>query len=333
MKTKIYITIDAEFSIFGAFNNPQLCKPLGRQRVLCEQDNASHGLGFLLDTLQKDNIKATFFIEALNKYYFGYEEMGGLVNNIVESGHDAQLHLHPCWTTFKNPNWQTLPKSEIASDDITQYTVNQMKDLIADGMESFSRWGVNPPIALRTGSLFASRNLYTAMAEAGIKYASNICVAINSPAEQELKLFNGCHPIGDCYELPVASFKDFELLSKPHYKGLTIIGSSWFEIKHLLNSATQLGIKHLVILTHPFEYIKTKSSVYSSFKINTLAKKRFLKLCQFLAENQDKFEVATFSELENLNIEKETAKRTNIEMTVPINLAIQRMAVNYLNDL
>ena len=50
MKTKVFITIDTEFSIGGAFEAPLTVKPIGSQNVWCEAGGKSQGLGFMLDT-------------------------------------------------------------------------------------------------------------------------------------------------------------------------------------------------------------------------------------------------------------------------------------------
>jgi hypothetical protein len=46
MKTKVFITVDTEFSIGGAFADPINNKPVGAQAVLCNIGEEAHGLGF-----------------------------------------------------------------------------------------------------------------------------------------------------------------------------------------------------------------------------------------------------------------------------------------------
>ena len=45
MRTKVFITIDTEFSIGGAFVDPLAKSPIGAQNVLCEVNGRSEGLG------------------------------------------------------------------------------------------------------------------------------------------------------------------------------------------------------------------------------------------------------------------------------------------------
>jgi hypothetical protein len=47
---EVTITIDTEFSIGGAFSNPEKYKPVAEPVALCEIAGKGHGVDFLLDT-------------------------------------------------------------------------------------------------------------------------------------------------------------------------------------------------------------------------------------------------------------------------------------------
>src|SRR4051812_44146134 len=103
--TEVCITVDAEFSIGGAFADPVHRRPVGSEHVLCVANGEENGLGFLLDTFRRYGTEATFFVEALNTAYSGDAPMGRIVERILEAGQDAQLHLHPCWLAFRDADW------------------------------------------------------------------------------------------------------------------------------------------------------------------------------------------------------------------------------------
>ena len=46
--TRVYLSVDTEFSIAGAFDDPAANQPVGPQAVYCEIDGKSAGLGYLL---------------------------------------------------------------------------------------------------------------------------------------------------------------------------------------------------------------------------------------------------------------------------------------------
>ena len=142
MKTKVFVTIDTEFSIGGAFADPIRHQPVGAQVVLCEIGRKSQGLGFLLDTFARFGTKATFFVEALNTHYFGDPPMRDLALRIQAAGHDVQLHLHPAWTYFQNLDWMDRLQSDPPSDHMYGRTLDQLNQWLADGIAIFERWGL-----------------------------------------------------------------------------------------------------------------------------------------------------------------------------------------------
>jgi hypothetical protein len=64
VRTEVAITIDTEFSVAGAFEDFERYKPIAEQMVDCAVDGKSEGLGFLLETYEKYDVPATFFVEA-----------------------------------------------------------------------------------------------------------------------------------------------------------------------------------------------------------------------------------------------------------------------------
>lgn len=129
MRTKVFIMIDAEFSIGGAVVDPLDKSPIGAQNVLCEVNGRSEGLGFMLETFRAHDIRATFFTEVLQTAFFGDRPMSEPVQSIAAAGHDLQLHPHPVWTYFDHPNWQ-------------QHLVAQLAGWMQRGIDTFARWGL-----------------------------------------------------------------------------------------------------------------------------------------------------------------------------------------------
>lgn len=330
MTTKVFITVDTEFSIGGAFQNPSQKKPVGTPMVMCVKNGKSHGLGFILDTLKKNDIKATFFVEALNVNFFGYDAMGEIAHLIYSQDQDIQLHLHPVWTYFKNPEWQTQLTINPPNDDFRLRKQQEIESLLTEGTDIFLKWGLQKPIAIRTGSLWVNTSVYKAMRSTGIKYSSNVGVGIYRPKDEELQLYSGIHEIESCFELPVLSYRGVDIFSYQHIKTLTITGSSWREIKHLLQLALKKNIDCVVILTHPSEFVKNQNDQYTNFIGNRINQKRFNLLCEFLSENRDKFSVQTFSDLST--IKEPNQNSANTLLSVPIRQTVNRVVQNYMND-
>src|SRR5262245_41282220 len=297
VKTRVLITIDTEFSIAGTFADPANRKPVGEQAVLCEIDGKSHGLGFILETFAASGTRATFFVEAFNSYYFGDEPMRALASRIKAAGQDVQLHLHPCWTYFCNPDWKDRLKVDPPTDHMHGRSVEQLTRWLSDGIAIFERWGLGRPLALRTGSMMADLSVYRAMERVGMRMGSNIGLALYRPPDSELHLFSGIHQVGEVTEACLLTYVDFAVGSRVHYRTLTITGASWSETRALLERAHESGVESVVILTHPFEYVKYDSPDFSNLAPNRINQQRLASLCRFIRDNPDRYEAATIADL------------------------------------
>lgn len=326
-RTEVCITVDTEFSIGGCFRDPTL-DPVGPIAAECTIDGASHGLGFLLDELAETRLAATFFVEALNVHFFGDDVMGGIAERIHAAGHDLQLHTHPCWRTFRNPAWREAVRTDPPGDAMAGRTVEDVVDILRDGLATFERWALPRPVALRTGSLSVDRTVYRGMAEVGLPLASNIGCGVYPPADATLHLPGGRHRIEGIVEVPVLTYEDVSLGTYRHLKNWTITGCSSAETRSLLESARRLGVETVVLLTHPFEFAKHDER-FTRLKPNRINQRRFRNLCRFLADRSDEFNVVTFGGHERW---RTAPDRDDPMLKVGLHRTIQRLVENRLND-
>jgi hypothetical protein len=329
--TDVCITIDAEFSVGGAFADPAGKRPVGDPAVLCRAEGRENGLGFLLACCARYGTKMTFFVEALNHHYFGDAPMGRHVERILAAGQDVQLHLHPCWHYFRHADWPDRIAREEPDDRCDGRGVDEFAALIEDGLATFRRWGVPEPTALRTGSLRADRNVYRAMAACGLPIASNLGLAYFSPEDDTLHLANGRHLIEGVLEVPVVSYTDLAVGSWRHSRLLTITASSWEETESLLWQARGMGLSPVVILTHPFEFAKIGDPQFREIARNRINQRRLERLCAFLVENCASFRAATFAEGGPRWLAAGPQPEEPLSVALPH--AVDRIASNKLNDL
>lgn len=326
MSTRVYITIDTEFSIAGAFHNPRMRAPVGAPAVYCDIEGRSEGLGFLLGTLRRHGVPATFFIEALNTCWFGDEPMGGIAREILAEGHDVQLHLHPCWTYFEHADWRDRLRTDPPNDDITLRSEAEIVRLIHMGRDAFARWGLPAPSVLRTGGLRVARNVYRAMTTCGMMLASNVGVAIYRPAEEELQLYSGRHAIDGVTEIPVTTYSGDVVPGRMRAKTLTVTGTSWAEMRTLLRRARDAGVGDVVVLTHPFEFVKHRDVTYRRLYPNRVTRHRLERLCRFLAQEPG-FEAVCMKDAP-----PGPCGTGNTRLAVPPLYAAGRLIVNRLNQ-
>ena len=142
-------------------------------------------------------------------------------------------------------------------------------------------------------------------------------------------MYSGLHQIGKVLEACVLTYIDRQIGSHIHHRCLTITGASWAETRSLLLRAHASNIESVVILTHPFEFVKYALG-FTNMYPSRINQGRLRKLCAFLAENGDRFEVATIGQLASRTAS--AARGSNVLLKAPWWEVAGRMVENVLND-
>ena len=322
-KVHVYITIDTEASIAGAFADPQYKTPQLELPVFGYVDKQSHGLGFILDTLKNTEQVATFFTESLQSRYFGHEPMAKVAQLIVEHGQDLQLHVHPCWTNFTD----SMMMSRKENDHSTGRSVAELSDIFSDAMQRFNQFGCNEAVAVRTGNFSTGIDTFQAFNNVGIKASSNIAVDIAPPIEPSLHLSNGLHNVEGIIELPLTTFASYSPVGAPRKRSMAVTACSFSEMSTVLEQAYQQGLDSVCILTHPFEFFRHNQSKISANKLN---QQRFMQLCSYLQANSDKFVTSTFAQLATRDIAQLSAP--SVQLQGSYHQALVRAGQNFIGD-
>ena len=324
MKTKVVLTVDTEPSIAGAFDDPVANTPLIHEPVAGEVAGKSEALGFLVETLRRHGQKATFFVETVHTSYFPADLMGRYVDQLQAADQDVQLHLHPSWLSFEKDR---MAQGEKVTDHCNELAQAQLVELIGRGCAQIEAWTGRRPTGMRTGNFSTAFNVFEAMSEAGLENASNICLAVVRPPEEALWVTGGSHRFAGIRELPVTCFADSGPVGRGRLRPMQITALGADEQIALLQQAHGEQREVIVIVTHPFEYLKKKDFRYRGLKANRLVQGRLEKLCSFLAENDDKFAVVSL---------EEAARETEPESAPPLRghalRATLRAAANFAND-
>ncbi len=292
--TNVCLSVDVECTIGGAFKSEKLF-PIGDQALWCMVSGRSEGLGYLLDTFAKYDINGTFFVETNNSHYFKASPMRKAALQIHAEGHELQLHCHPCWSVFEHADWRRRSRECPNLDDFVGLKRETTVALVKGGQALFDEWNLPPPTIFRSGNLQHDDNLYQALAECGIKTSSSVGVGIFDSGNEQYTLYSGQHMRHGVLELPVLTFRDRRMSSKPALKSLTIAGTSFDETRILLDAAEGEGIDQVVILTHPFEFIQTDNVQYSHTRQNFVNRRRLEQLCSYLQQHRSRFSTVGIS--------------------------------------
>lgn len=295
----VCLTVDVEFSINHALVREGHA-PIGADWVDGVADGRSHGLGFLLDCLDRYGLRGTFFTEVFNTYYFGDGPMQDIVRRMQARGQDVQLHLHPVWLYYKYPDWQaelSPPHGRSPRDVFTDRSVAEIAAWLADGMDILERLSGQRPIAFRSGNLDVGQVLYAGMSAAGINLASNIGVGYTEPAEPELRFYAGLQRIDGVTEVPVTTYR--APLPGERLLLLTATGSAFGEMRAVLDVAHRRGIGPVVVLLHPHDFriaIRHADGTPPRYQADPVRQSRLERLCAYLAGAPERFRVTTFAE-------------------------------------
>lgn len=317
---EVTITVGTSFSIGGAFTNPGHVRPVGERTVYCD----GHGLDFMLDTMNKHNISSSFFIETANQNYFGDGPMGRIVDEIKKAGQDRQLLVHPCWFNYSEDGGYSK------NDSCAERPYDELKKILTTAQETFERWNGEKPQVIRAGNCMIDKQFYEVVSEIGIPLSSSLGLGIFVPNGKKFLIYRGRQKYNDVMEVPLFTYKDKDLMGGFPNKTLEITSCSKSEMRFILKKARQVGVKNIVLLTQPFDYVKKRDDQYKEITANRVNKERLEDLCSFIAEHDQDFTSVDFSSKaeEWKEVELQTVKRFRI----PTRYRNGRKIENFIND-
>src|SRR3546814_10265435 len=101
------------------------------------------------------------------------------LERLIAAGQDVQLHLHPMWLNFENG---AMKPDQTVSDHCYDLDIEPLTELLLDGCDTVEEWTGRRPSSMRTGNFSTAMNVYLAMQRAGLRTASNLCIAAQRSA-------------------------------------------------------------------------------------------------------------------------------------------------------
>ena len=305
-KTNVYITVDTE-----VWSDDWRQPTVGFQEsfnsyIYGRTRSGDHGLPFMLKVLRDNGLRAVFFVEPLFTLQLGMEPLREIVGVLKEGDQHIELHLHTEWLAPRNEN--TPISTEHSNPQHMKYFSYQDQEvLVKTAKARLMDAGVESINAFRAGNFGADNNTLKALAANGIPVDSSYNGATDACGIEVAKPWNQATIMNGVIEVPQTIFKDGLNRSRQ----ASILGCSSGEMRSLLRQANGLGWQDFVVLTHPFEFLNNAMT-----RANSVAKRRFIKLCEFIA-SQDNFATAGFNK-STLNPSAEIAAplRTNLPNTL-----------------
>jgi hypothetical protein len=296
----VYITVDTECSLGGAWENPRR-KPVGAgPAVLGRIGSHFYGIPLIMDILEEHGLRGTFFTEVLVRDLLSDSELAEAYAPIRQRGHDAQLHLHPVFYYYHQVSQGLLRRGDLPPrmDLIGGLPFDTQVELLKKGCSIFQEIFGSMPSAFRAGCYGASMSTLDALGKVGIPYDSSFNAAYldDSCLMGPREATNTPWRNGSVWEIPVTTFET-GAGSMRGLKPLEVSAVSLRELQGVLGQAERLGQGTAIVMLHSFAFLKRADVQFQKMRPDHLVIRRFRKFCNFLERNKDRFRVMTFSEI------------------------------------
>jgi hypothetical protein len=303
MRTKVYLTIDTESSMGGAWSNPNLRPLPADKRIFCRIRGVDHGIGWICEALQARGMKATFFCEVLASLVLGETDTQSYLSYLLACGQDVQLHTHPNYFFYAD-YLGALARGEsydhsLRSDAICRLPLDSQARILDLAVQIFSKLAGRRPTVYRSGGYMIVRPTMRILAGLGIVVDSSFNPVYQGSGSfpQDSLEPNRVQKIEGVYEVPVTVARQALSPSNGYgkLKPFEISALSFWEMRKILEHARESGTQHVVAVFHSFSAVKTKDDQYSRMRPDRIVRSRFERLLDYLAGNS-RFQVATLGE-------------------------------------
>jgi hypothetical protein len=290
-KTRVYITVDTETSMGGAWRNPEYAPLPLDLTIFGRYRSEEYGIPLIMSILEEHGFRATFFTEVFCSYNVGCEAVAAVLRYIQDRGHDAQLHLHPEQRFYRDFLRGGKRREE---GFMFALPAAEQRQLIREGVELFRQLSGKAPRAYRAGCYAASEVTLRALRENGVEIDSSYNLAyLGSTCGFEIKPLNAPTVLEGIYEFPVSVFR---VAGLDGYKPLEISAVSVSEIMTTIRCLQQAGCRDVVLVLHSFSLLKNLGVRYEHCRPDQIVIRRLTKLCGVLAELRDELEVCVLGD-------------------------------------
>lgn len=296
----VYLTVDTECSMGGALDTPNR-EPVGPDRaILGKAGGRRYGTPLIMDVLEEHGLRATFFTEVFASAVVGDAPLSEAYREIVERGHDVQLHLHPVFRYYAQLKQGRITADRLPADmdQIGRRAPDAQLALLQEGVAIFERLVGRAPVAFRAGNYGADLSTLAVLEKVGIRYDSSF----NAAYLRSSCLITGRQPTnspwraGSVWEIPLTVFST-GAGPLSGLKPLEISAVSAREVESVLEQAERLGMGAVDLILHSFSLFKKADAQFSGIRPDRLLIRRLRRICRFIARSPERFRVVTFSDL------------------------------------
>lgn len=300
----VFFTVDVEVWCDGWHNIDEKFPNAFRKYIYGPTSKGNYGLPYKLNILKDHGLTGVFFIEPLFSARFGQAPLAEIVGLVLENAQEAQLHLHTEWVDeSKDP---ILKNVRTKRKHLRLYSMEEQATLISAGAKLLMQAGVKNINAFRAGSFAFNRDTLRALAANRIPFDSSYNASLFGPESGVMPGKILVEPVecGGVYEYPMTVFKD----GTKSLRHAQLTSCSYQEIERLLWQALEAGRRSFVILSHSSELLNQAKT-----RPDDVVVKRFQRLCTFLDQNRDSFNVRGFQ-----GLKPQVVQRQPVPLASPI---------------
>jgi hypothetical protein len=296
MITRVYITVDTENSMGGAWDDSSL-RPVPSERIIfCRRQGRDFGIGWMCGLLNERKLRATFFCETLAALVLGEADTRAYLEFLLEQGQDVQLHAHPNYLHYAD-YLQGAPANK--EDALAYLPLDHQRRVLSTAMELFERFTGCRPLVYRAGNFQGGPASLAILRDLGFVIDSSYNPAYATAFDGHNLLLNVPQFLNGVWELPftVAHERFSESSAPRNLKYFDPAAMSCSEMRQVLEQAHRAHLTDVVVMLHSFSGVKRRDEQYSSFRPDHIVRRRFAWLLDYLAANSARFTVTTMGEV------------------------------------
>lgn len=303
MKTTVYLTIDTESSMGGAWADPEREPVPAERHVFCRAAGHEYGVPLIVDEFDGRGMRGTFFVETLATHVLGEADTRSVTDFLLERGQDVQAHVHPTFRHYRDylalRDQGRAPDDPWECDQLSAHDEDTQRDLLRDGLDLLEGCTGRRATVFRAGGFAADRRTLRILGELGVRIdssynpiyrESNRSFPDDPPAVNQVECLEGV------WEVPITVART-TLPEGVGLKPADVTAISSAEMESLLGQAHAGGMRHVVTIFHCFSTVKPRDVGYTALRPNRLVIRRLQRLLDFLAANDERFEVRTLGDL------------------------------------
>ncbi len=260
---------------------------LFQQYVYGPTRNGNCALPFLLDIMDDYGLTSSFFVESLFALKYGLTPLQDIVSLIARSGQQIQLMLNPEWASCAHV--RLFDGEIIQSSSLSDFTLEQQSTLIRVAVELLKSAGSDQLNAFRAVNYSINKNSLTALIENRLIIDCSYNEVRNTDISLEQVLLQPTQ-LNGVFIYPVSAYYGD---AKQKLRALELTQCSSLEFETVLLHAVENQWDSVVIVLQSTDLMTSDQE-----RLDRIVYRRFIKLCEFLSNSPDLFNVTGFNGLE-----------------------------------